>query len=161
MLRTAYGILLCTLAAIAGCAASPDDLGGGTSGLIEISPNTAPLGWVHSEEWRSAPAGCEGKLGQDIEFEVASADDGLVAAVADDGDIVCVDSVESVQEELESSGDGERAATLDDAFLLAAGLALPNMDGIAAGDPTPQPSIEPASSMESDDPSPQPSTQPR
>lgn len=143
--------------ATAGCVGSPDAVHSG-SALFEIDPNTRPLPVLATDAWREAPAGCEGRLAGEVTFKVASAIDGLVAAVDDHGDIVCVDTVDAVQEELEESGEVERADELGDQFLLAAGIYLPDMDGIAAADPTPQPSVD---GIDGQDPSPQPSMQPR
>lgn len=161
----AIGVLL------GGCMGAPDSAGFHAD-LIEIDPSTEPLEPVAEDEWEAAPAGCEGRLGMvgGITFRLASATDGLVAAVDGAGRIVCVDTVESVQEELEEQGEEERADELGDQYLLAAHLAsLPVADSLAAGDPSPQPNCELAASApeaamdgaRSGDPTPQPNSDPR
>jgi hypothetical protein len=163
-MRTLRIIACCALAHFAlllapGCMGASDVVSGGTSGLVEIDPYTAPLAPLEGMGWQAAPAGCEDRLVGEVTFKLASADDGLVAAVDAEGSVVCVDTVESVQDELEEQGEEERAEELGDQFLLAAGLGdLPPHEDFAAGDPTPQPSLD---GSEKDDPSPQPSMQPR
>jgi hypothetical protein len=146
-----------------GCAAHPDDVGAGGSPLVEVSPGTEPLAPVASSAWEQAPESCEGQLTEGLHFELASETDGLVAAVDDSGDIVCVDSVESVEQELESEGREEDAEDLRDSYLVAIGCAfVQSPDGFTMGDPSPQPSTNPiqvGDGTRTGDPSPQPSTQ--
>lgn len=160
-LRLSLLALLLASGCVSGGAEGADSY---STGLIEVTPGTLPLAPIEAEAWQAAPAGCEDRLMGEISFKIASADDGLVAAVDGEGTVVCVDTVESVQEELHEQGDDERADALDDQFLLAAGMAdIP--DGDYAGDPTPQPSTDfgadPGDGTNEDDPSPQPSMQPR
>lgn len=150
--------------ALAGCMGSPDEQGS-TSGLVEIEAGTPPLGRIDSDAWRAAPAGCEDRLVAGQIFRLASAIDGLVAAVDIDGEIVCVDTVESVRAELSEDGREDEADELGDRYLLAIGLAvLPSSDSMRAGDPSPQPSVlahAPGNEgIANGDPSPQPSSQP-
>lgn len=146
-----------------GCAGSPDDLGGAGSTLVEVAPGTEPLAAVGSDAWQDAPPSCDDRLSGEVRFELASAAEGLVAAVDTSGDVVCVDSLESVQEELEEEGREEDADHLGDAYLVAIGFAyVPDSDSIAMGDPSPQPSTDPMRANGGSrpaDPSPQPSTQ--
>ena len=89
--------------------------------LIEVTPGTTALDSVDSTDWMAAPAGCEGRIDGDTEFALASAPSGLIAAVDAMGRVICVDTVESVQQELEEEGlvilgqvaQGVRAADLE------------------------------------------------
>ncbi|HJL20123.1 MAG TPA: hypothetical protein RMH99_30940, partial [Sandaracinaceae bacterium LLY-WYZ-13_1] len=147
-----------------GCVGGPADAGQTGGSLLEVPPDTTPLLGLEDDAWRHAPPSCEGQLAHgDLDFRLASATDGLVAAVDRSGDVICVDSVESVQEELEEEGREEAAHELGDSFLVAVGLAyVPSADSLAAGDPSPQPSIQgmdTSAGSRHTDPSPQPSTQ--
>lgn len=139
-----------------------DEVGSATeSGLSEVTP--IPLGVLGDEdEWIHAPAGCEDRLDVNHAFVVASAPDSLVAALdRDTGEVVCVDSLESVQTELETEGREDDARELAQRFEFTRVL-LPDTHEIW-DDPSPQPSTE----MDTDpdvgqgvdgaDPSPQPS----
>lgn len=155
---------LLTGVALTGCVGNPDERAT-TSGLVEISTDSPPLGPIDSDAWRRAPAGCEDRLAAGLSFRLASALDGLVAAVDGDGDIVCVDTVESLQEELAEDGREDEADELGDRYLLAIGVAaMPSSDSMRAGDPSPQPSVvahAPGNGgIANGDPSPQPSSQP-
>lgn len=160
------GLALALLALGASGCMGADSIGAAENGLLEIDPDTVPLESVGSdEEWEAAPAGCEDRLDRALDFKVASSTDHLVAAVDANGVIVCVDTVESVQEELEEEGFDEEAEQLADRFLLAVGL--PDRDSLTSWDPTPQPSTQleakgpsEGGGMASGDPSPQPSNQP-
>jgi hypothetical protein len=150
--------------ALSGCIGAPDERGA-TSGLVELDTSTPPLGRIDSDAWRRAPAGCEDRLAAGLSFRLASALDGLVAAVDGEGQIVCVDTVESVQEELAEEGREDEADELGDRYLLAVALAvMPSSDSMRAGDPSPQPSVlahAPGNGgIANGDPSPQPSSQP-
>lgn len=135
--------------ALGGCVGAPEDAGESQSWLVEVAPGTEPLESVPPSEVVNAP-GCEDRLGSNVTFAIAG--EGLVAALDAGGDVVCVDSVEDVQDELEEEGRSADAAALGDAYLVAIGLGyVPSASDIAAGDPSPQPS------MPNGDPSPQPS----
>jgi hypothetical protein len=138
-MRTIITVLF--VLSLSGCG---NDAGSAASGLIEVDRDTVPLEEVASDEWRGAPASCDGLLSSEaIDFLLASAEEELVAAVDQNGDIVCVDSITSVQDELAEQGDGEQATELGEQFLLAAGLAVYAIDDeLAAGDPTPQPNTD-------------------
>lgn len=161
----AIGVLL------GGCMGAPE-MAGRASDLIEVDPFTEPLEPLAEDEWESAPAGCEGRLAMSdrLTFRLASARDGLVAAVDASGEIVCVDTLGSVQEELEEQGEEERAEELGQQYLLAAHIASsPSGDSLVAGDPSPQPNctlqaVSPEEAMSGSrhgDPTPQPNTEPR
>ncbi|GAB5541727.1 MAG: hypothetical protein SangKO_014870 [Sandaracinaceae bacterium] len=129
--------------------------------LIEVTPGTIALDQVDSTAWMAAPAGCEDRLDGATDYALAGADSGLVAAVDESGSIVCVDTVESVQEELEKEGLDDEADELGERYLLALDLAaLPSAEDIASGDPSPQPSMSGSGGNRAGDPSPQPSTNP-
>ncbi|MEQ8895182.1 MAG: hypothetical protein RID93_46460, partial [Sandaracinaceae bacterium] len=87
--------------------------------LIEVAPGTIALDQVDSTAWMAAPAGCEDRLDRATDYALAGADSGLVAAVDESGSIVCVDTVESVQEELEKEGLDDEADELGERYLLA------------------------------------------
>lgn len=160
-------LLLLVSLALAGCVGAPSSFGGASSGVLEIDSGTEALGSLgDDEEWQEAPAGCGDLLDSErLTFMLASLHDHLVAAVDSSGDIVCVDTVESVQAELEEQGEEERAAELGDSFLVALTIAaMPNSD-LRAADPTPQPNTElpsmsPRMGPQEGDPTPQPNTQP-
>jgi hypothetical protein len=162
-MRTIHHLLLTAiLTSMVGCVA-PSSFSGSQPGLIEIDPSTEPLEEVDSDDWTSAPQDCEGRLSDSAEltFQIASADDQLIAAVDEDGVVVCVDTIDAVQHELHESGDTARAEALGNQFLL--GTVLPGvneglqtttpavralspheaMDGANRGDPTPQPNVNP------------------
>ncbi|MFK7986296.1 MAG: hypothetical protein AB8I08_09710 [Sandaracinaceae bacterium] len=138
-----------------------EEVGSQASGLNEVTQT--PLGVLGDEDdWMQAPAGCEDRLDVNHSFVVASAPDSLVAALdSDTGEIVCVDSLESVQTELETAGREDDARELAQRFEYTRVL-LPDTNDIW-DDPSPQPSTE----MDTDpdvgqgvdgaDPSPQPS----
>lgn len=139
--------------ALAGCMGAPDEAASGRSWLVEVAPGTEPLEPLESddESWQDAPT-CDGRLDGSVSFALAG--EGLVAAVDSHGHVLCVDSVEEVQDELAEDGRASDAAELGDAYLVAIGLGyVPNAGDIAAGDPSPQPSLPLG------DPSPQPSMQ--
>lgn len=137
--------------ALGGCMGSPGEASGAPSWLVEVSPDTEPLDTVETEEWQGAPD-CENRLGGTVSFAIA--DDGRVAAVDANGHVVCVDSVEEVQDELAEDGRVSDADDLGDAYLVTIGRGyVPSAEDIVAGDPSPQPS------MPYGDPSPQPSMQ--
>ncbi len=154
---------------VVGCMGAPEPgvAGGHTAGLVEVGADTDPLTSVSSDAWRRAPRDCHGRLPADVSFELVR--EGFVVAIDGLGNPLCVDTVENVQRELEGDGRLSEASDLEDAYLLAIGLAIPGTD-IDTGDPSPQPSSEamdtspadPADTADIDegDPSPQPSTQP-
>lgn len=173
-MRTFLRASLATFIALAaGCAADDGDVAGrAESDLLELPAASQPLAPLdEDEDWEDAPAGCEDRLASSqLTFRVASFTYGLVAAVEPDGDIVCVDTVQAVQEELDEQGDAARADELGDRYLLAlsyGGLPIPR--GLVAGDPTPQPNTElrtmsphdGAGGADRGDPTPQPNTNPR
>ena len=145
-----------------GCVGS--ESAGATSGLVEVDSDALPLESVDADEaWRSAPAGCEDRLDVGVSFKVASARDELVAAVNRAGEIVCVDSLDSVQVELEEEGRDEEADELVERFLVTV-VCFPDADDLW-DDPSPQPSTQidvgapvvGKGGMNGGDPSPQPS----
>lgn len=94
-----------------------------------------------SEDWTAARPGCEGQLGTGTSLAIASVEHGLIAALDGSGHIVCVDTVEAVEAELEETGRSEDAATLVARF--EASVMASEAMGIAtrnyAGDPHPEP----------------------
>jgi len=96
-------ILLASFAVVAGtsCAAEPADPASSEVRLVDLG---VPLDGVVDEDiWRAAPAGCEGRLdGRDLVEKVARAENapGLAVVVDEDGDALCVDSLESIAIEL-------------------------------------------------------------
>lgn len=145
-MRLVHSVLVAICVLLAGCMGSPVDPGAGLGGeLIEVAPGTEPLDPLDEEhEWQEAPAGCEGRLPALawVTFRIASLNDGLVAAIDFAGHIVCVDTIESVQAELEQQGEGDRADELGDRFLVAVTLSMPDPMGVLRADPTPQPNIQ-------------------
>lgn len=93
---------------LAACTADvrePTSAGDGT--LIEL---TVPvLGFVDEAVWRLAPNSCEGRLeGEADVHRIARAENapGLVVVLDDEGEALCVDTIESIAIELERvSGD--------------------------------------------------------
>ena len=135
---------------------------GGSVGVSDTGLLMAdPLVLLRPSAWAHAPASCEGLLNEEVEFAVASAEGGLVAALDDHGEVVCVGTVEAVEEELEQSGRADDAAALVEAFeaTMAAreaalmGLMPPRHEG----DPEPQPNMW--QSVLAGDPEPQPNQQ--
>ncbi len=161
-MRTIHLLALLVAASLVGCV-SPTSFSGSQRGLTELDPSTEPLERIGGDEWTMAPQDCQGRLSDPAEltFRMASVDEHLVAAVDEDGVVVCVDTVEDVQDELEVRGESARAAELGDQFLLgtvhAAEVLHPAsspvralapeeaMGGANAGDPTPQPNVNPRS----------------
>lgn len=96
-------ILLASLAVVAvtSCAAEPADPASSEVRLVDLG---LPLdGVVDEAVWRAAPAGCEGRLRtNDLVEKVARAENapGLGVVVDQDGDPLCVDSLESIAIEL-------------------------------------------------------------
>ena len=96
-------IVLASLAVVAAtsCAAEPADPGSSEVRLVDLG---VPLdGMVDEAVWRAAPAGCEGRLDErDLVERVARAENGpgLGVVVDEDGDPLCVDSLESIAIEL-------------------------------------------------------------
>src|SRR5262245_34320992 len=104
--------IITVLFALSLAACGNDPWGGTANGLIEVDPDTVPLEEVANDEWRGAPPSCDGLLSPDVDFLLASAEEELVAAVNENGEIVCVDTVSSVQDELSEQGASEQAAEL-------------------------------------------------
>ena len=136
--------------------------GASRSGLAEANSEVIPLERLEQRGWISAPAGCEDLLGVEVSFRVASARDSLVAAVGRSGEIICVDSIESVQIELEQDGRADEAEELVERFFTAV-VDVPCSEDLW-DDPSPQPSHDfdvedpdVGDGMNEADPSPQPS----
>lgn len=173
LVSRAGALLVVAGTVLAGCtipvgdAALVGDRGARSTGLVEVHSGIEPLGSVSSDAWQDAPPDCHGRLPIDVRFELVR--EGLVVALDVAGNPLCVDTIDNVQRELQGSGRVSEASDLEDAYLLAVGLAIPN-DDISAGDPTPQPSSEGMNASPADptdtgeidkgDPTPQPSTQP-
>jgi hypothetical protein len=130
-----------------GCVGGARDGAGASVGrsgdfLVEVGP-AAPLG--HVENWHGAVAGCEGHLNGSERFAIATRGHGLVVAVGLDGQVVCVDTVEAVEAELESSGRQDEAAGLDAAYQASVSLghsrSLGTEGSSRSGDPDPEPNL--------------------
>ena len=78
--------------ALVGCGVDPT-VGGTSSDLLLMDS----LETIEGTHWTDAPAGCEGHLEGDVVFAIASVDEGLVAAVDENGEIICVDTVEAIE----------------------------------------------------------------
>ena len=141
--------------ALSGCvgsepvAASSSLYGAGSSSLQGLT----------REQWASAHAGCEGLLGETVAFAIASADYELVAAIAHDGRVLCIDTLEAVEEELDESGRGAEADALASRVRALALLTDAARMGIGngpdrAGDPDPEPNAPWASDFFDPDPEP-------
>lgn len=160
-MRHVVSMLVALAALLAGCAVAPGAFGSSDSDLLEVDPATVPLEPIAVDAWRSAPAGCEGKLvgAQFLTFRVASDVDGLIAALDVTGEVLCVDTVESVEEELVACGHHELASTLRERYAAFRATEMrKDFEAARAGDPTPQPNVDPACSISitSGDPTPQP-----
>lgn len=141
-----------------GCGVDPH-VGGSSSDLLLMDS----LETIEGSTWTDAPAGCEGYLEGDVVFAIASVDEGLVAAVGEDGEIICVDTLDAIEAELEETGRHEEADHLVDAF--AATVARTAMDPVPTGnqfrapshegDPQPEPNID-YSRFSMGDPQPEP-----
>ena len=116
-----FSALLLTLAV--GCADAPSHLDPLTNGS-----STLGLATVSQSEWESAPAGCEDADFTLLELFVCAEEPSLGALVANDGKVVCVDSLDLLIEELAA--------------------------GSTAADPSPQPSHPGRPDMDSGDPAP-------
>lgn len=99
--------------------------------LIEVTPGTIALDQVDSTAWMAAPAGCEDRLDGATDYALAGADSGLVAAVDESGSIVCVDTVESVQEELEKISASFGRAMCSSARAIAINTSKPTANASA------------------------------
>lgn len=156
-------VLAASAVGMVGCVAGGDpDVGGSSESLLDGA--RAPLEQIDDERWSEASDGCEGLLeGRNLRFALASAEDHLVAAIDGDGRIVCVDTVEAVEEELEESGRSEDAEELVDAFhatllaVRARGTRDARFDPRQhPGDPDPEPNLDPSRMRFFGDPDPEP-----
>ena len=158
-----FTLLLASLLAV-GC--TLDTGGVSASSLYEAPPGVLPLASIDTAEWEVAPAGCEDRIPENVTFEIARGANGLLVAVNDQGDAVCTDTYEAIQEELEDKGRGDDADDLEASISVTLGYNTPGDEAEDVGfdptadDPSPQPS-RPAMEMPDDpsrdDPSPQPS----
>ena len=140
--------LLALLAlALIGCVGTDVDGSQSSLGDVEIrAVDTAP---VPVDLWQAAPAGCQGRLDSTLTFRFTSGADGLVAAVSPDGRVVCVDTLDSVRVEIESTeGTPEETPAIDPT------THSMDVSGVTE-EPTPQPNSRPRSPTQSD-PTPQP-----
>lgn len=154
-------VSLISVAAL-GCAVEAGPAGPNDSSLIEVPLGTEPLEVLDSGDWSDAQLSCDERLGERaLRFHLVSASDGLIAVIDSAGHVVCVDSLESVQDELEEQGRQADADELGHAFLVTIGLAYaPDYEGFAMRDPWPQPNVDASGGTRRGDPSPQPNTQP-
>lgn len=103
MRRTAFGIVAgCALLAWAGCVGGPGEpTSSEDHGLLELD---VPVeGVIDERVWRHVPVGCEGRIDEDDIRHIARAENApeLGVVLDDDGDPVCVDTLESIAIELE------------------------------------------------------------
>jgi hypothetical protein len=152
-------LLALTLSTALGCVGGegPDPLEGSSSALVDEGADLQPLAVVTTIDDPTVPAGCEGRLHRDQRFAVTP--DTLVAALSDDGDVLCIDSLGSVEIELaEVLGDPAAAAALHTRVRLhLAGIQPTSSSAIAGGD---EPKVLGAPAEQeapSTDPHPQPS----
>jgi hypothetical protein len=152
VVRSYAGWLVAASLAATGCLGSPDDVGRSTE-LLAVAD--APLPNVTNHQWMSAPSDCEGQLTGSETFAVADGAGDLVAALRD-GAVVCVDTLESIEHELERVGFSYTARVLHCRYAAwADSVALTTFVGYAMGDPSPQPARPPGATADGD-PSPQP-----
>jgi hypothetical protein len=146
-----------------GCmgATSPSD----SSSDELLAADGGQLGSLEEDDWQGALPGCDGILEGDESFAIASAEYGLVAALGADGAILCVDTVEAVEDELEETGHPEEADELVTAY--AATIRALDMAGDPGarfrsrdheGDPDPQPNTGWTRFQQAGDPDPQPNS---
>lgn len=154
-------IVLALAGGMVGCAG--EAVGGASDELL--LDDGGSLDSIDDGTWRDALAGCEGLLDGGEHFAIASAEAELVAAVAADGRVVCVDTVTAVEEELTDTGHPEEADDLVDAFYatLAAIRATevgPTRfgDPNRPGDPDPEPNIDENRFRLAGDPDPEPNS---
>jgi len=133
--RTMRNTLGALLVLATGCGAP--DVGGAPSALL--GDQTAPLPSVPAQAWMAAPPGCEGLLGGEQTFAVAASGPNLVAVLSPDGSIVCVDTLQAVEQDLQDSGHPDQARALVRAYDASTDgrFRSPNR----WGDPDPEPNI--------------------
>lgn len=139
--------------AMVGCmgGAGPEGASAGESPSELLVAEDDGLEQLDAAEWSAAQPGCEGLLSGGEHFAVASAEHGLVAVLDADGEVVCVDTVESVEEELEETGREDEADDLVMAFMatVAANSAEARSSSSSSrfggatreGDPDPEPNL--------------------
>ncbi|AKF06499.1 hypothetical protein [Sandaracinus amylolyticus] len=150
-----WGIVLAAALAAGGC------VGSGAPGVSSdqlLVDEGEELGAIEPEACEEAESGCEGLLARGVQFAIVSAEFGLIAAVESDGDVVCVDTVEAVEEELSESGRIDEAHDLVRAF--EASLTPPTAFSVRAGDPDPEPNLGFHRVILRGDPDPEPNSVP-
>jgi hypothetical protein len=127
-----------------GCRGGAPPFGASAGGLLEDEGEA--LGSIEEEAAVGAQVGCEDRLEGGERFAIISGEPGLVAAVDAEGHVICVDTVEAVEEELEESGRDAEADRLVSAYWAAIssrGAMRTRIERRAyAGDPDPEPNIE-------------------
>lgn len=158
--KASWWLALALALPLAGCMAGP--AGSSSDELLASDGQLESLG---EDDWSQALPGCEGVLDGDEHFAIASAEHGLVAALSPSGDILCVDTVDAVEEELAETGREEEAVELVTAY--AATLRAADMAREASslfdgrtheGDPDPQPNTGWSRFQQAGDPDPQPNS---
>lgn len=100
-MRLILGVAVILAVSLTACAAEPVSSASSEGELLELG---LPLeGEVAERVWRSAPSGCEGRLSaEDIEH-VAWAENapGLGVVLDEEGEVLCVDTLESIAIEVE------------------------------------------------------------
>lgn len=121
--------------ALTGCA-----VGGGAdnSGVVgAIYPAAQALPEVSEKVWKEADLDCEGQVSHGSSFALADKEAGLIAVFDKRGIVVCVDTVEDVEDELLDTGRAGEADRLADSYA----AAVESGPGPYAGDPHPVPDV--------------------
>jgi hypothetical protein len=139
----------------AACAPATDPVDGASSALA----GAPALPIASASTWLAATPGCEGRLDGDERFEMTTPD-GLVVVLRGTT-AICLDSLESVELELDALGLDERAEELHELFYNTwHARGETRSTGPREGDPNPQPSLgglTARTGVVAGDPNPQPS----
>lgn len=157
------------LVALTGCMGAPDEVGRSGTGL-DLAVVALPT--IDHGVWIELDAGCEGRIQVGQRFGVAGGELSLLVALDDQGDAVCVDTFESMLEEVETVASPEHARRLEQSYLAlleneamflstsvtSAGSSSIASTSVGQADPSPQPNLVamPAGGEAAGDPSPQP-----
>lgn len=101
-MRGFCAVIVSALVLLGACIAEPyEPTSADEASLLDIDLELD--GAVDERIWRHAPAGCEGRLFDDAVHRIARAEGApdLAVVLDEDGDPVCVDTIESIAIELE------------------------------------------------------------